>query len=164
MNKNVGLCHVLGDLVKGFKCCEVISVAFLSLVLSISVYCTNNFSLEELKCVIYTLLPNLIGFSLTIYVVLFGISSLIIERLKEKSDDNKIPFEVLHATFMGGFLFQILTLFITFILDITKCDISICWINVSICFLLSFSLIWLINMILHLYSLRTFMIIDKKQK
>jgi len=156
MNKNVGLCRVLGDLIKGLKCCEVISVASLSLVLSLLVYCTNKFSLEELKSVVYTLLPNLIGFSLTIYVVLFGLSSLIIERLKEKSDDRKIPFEVLHATFVGGFLSQFLTLFITFILDMSKCNVSICWVNVSICFLLSFSLIWLINMIFHLYSLRTY--------
>ena len=95
MNKNVGLCRVLGDLIKGLKCCEVISVASLSLVLSLLVYCTNKFSLEELKSVVYTLLPNLIGFSLTIYVVLFGLSSLIIERLKEKSDDRKIPFEII---------------------------------------------------------------------
>lgn len=151
MNEKVGLCRILDDLAKGIEWCEVSFVAFFSFVLSFWVYSINVFSLETLQRIIYDLVPNLIGFSLTIYVVLFSLGKFITERLEGT------PFEVLHATFVGGILIQILTLFVIFILDIAECDKSIYWVNVSICFLLSFSLIWLVNMLFHLYSLRTFM-------
>lgn len=101
-------------------------------------------------------MPNLMGFSLTMYVVLFGVEGFIIERLKIKADDNKIPYEVIHSTLIGGFIFQFLTLFVAFILDVTCLAIDVCWLKIPICFMLIFSLIWLVNMAFHLYSLRTY--------
>lgn len=100
---------------------------------------------------IKAVIPSLLGFSITAYTVLFALPSPIQKRLQYKVKGKK-PFEVLHASFVFGLIIQCLTLIFAFVSEI--------WMYIGLrnicCSGLLFSILWTINIALHLYSTRTY--------
>ena len=136
-----------------------------SLLVTLLSWLYGSVCLECIREFYNSVLPSLLGFSITVYTVLFNLNDSIIDRLKKKADDGRFPYEVLHATFLFGILIQGVVLILgIFANSIVRClpkelVAFICW------FALIFIIVWTINMVLHLYALRTFgTITDKKEK
>lgn len=123
----------------------------------------SPFCLECIREFYYSVLPNLLGFSITVYAILFGLNDIVRKNLQQEATDKKIPFEVLHATFAFGIIIQAVILILgilsfTLIQFIPKVIVGfISWI------LLSFIILWTIHTVLYLYSLRTFENNDNKK-
>ena len=159
------ICTIIDDLGKHINGKEVLATTIISVVCVLLLFFSNNLEMDEVKCLLSSILPSLLGFTIAVYTILFGFNETICKRLKKEALDGKVPFEVLHASFVFGLVIQGFSLIVGLLADVmpkcmnTNLAISICW------FLLFFSIVWTINMVLHLYALRTFgTITDKKEK
>lgn len=150
--RNESICKVINDLKKHVSFKEVAYITVLSLFLLLFL---NEFSLIKVRGLLNSIVPNLLGFSIASYTVLFGINA----NICIKADDGEEPFEVLHASFVFGLMIEILAL----ILDIMLKCVYNPVVNFTLSFILFFSIIWTLNMILHLYALRTFIRNPKKE-
>lgn len=157
---------ILNDIIKNINKCKLAVFIIISLVIGIISMVSHFISPFCLECIrefYYSVLPNLLGFSITVYAILFGLNDIVRKNLQQEATDKKIPFEVLHATFAFGIIIQAVILILgilsfTLIQFIPKVIVGfISWI------LLSFIILWTIHTVLYLYSLRTFENNDNKK-
>lgn len=156
--KDENICKIIDDLGNNIKGKEVLYIALISVFCTLLPFFCGYLCMDEISDLLCSIQPNLLGFSIAAYTILFGFDEALCRRLKNKAHDNKIPFEVLHASFTFGIVFQGFSLIVGLLSNVLlkcmneKLAISICW------FLLFFSIIWTINMILYFYAARTFIV------
>lgn len=150
--KNEDICKIIDDLGLYVRLKEVIIVTALSLPFVLLLLFSGSLCIDEIKELLLTIIPSLLGFSIAAYTILFGLS----DKLHIKSLSGEKVFEVVQASFIFGLITQGIALIIGLTAEVmSKC---MDWaIATFICyFSLFFSIIWILNMVLHLYSLRTF--------
>lgn len=157
---------ILNDIIKNIDKCKLVVFGLISfligLLMSMASHFIDPFCLECIREFYYSVLPSLLGFSITVYTILFGFNDTVRNRLQQKATDKKIPFEVLHSTFAFGVIVQGVILILgmlsfTLLQFIPKVIIGcISWI------LLTFIVLWTIHTVLYLFSLRTFENNDNK--
>ena len=152
----VPLSKVCKDIIHNLVKKEVKIIFFVSIIIGLIMAFCNSLCLECIRELFNSVLPSLLGFSITVYAILFGINDTVRNKLQQKASDGKIPIEVLHSTFVLGIIIQGFTLII-YILSYTKTQFICPQIAGGLsCFMLSFIILWTINTVLHLYTLRTF--------
>lgn len=150
----VSLWDVCKDIVKYFNWIKALIILGISIIIGAII--SYSLCFECLREFYYSVLPSLLGFSITVYAILFGINDTVRNRLQQEASDEKKPFNVLHATFAFGIIIQGIILIVgmlsyTLIKFISKTIVGcIGWI------LLSFIVLWTIHTVLYLFSLRTF--------
>lgn len=144
VNKNITT--VICDIICNVSWTEV-SVSF---ILSLIIMCLKNenlnFSIDDILNVSITLL----GFQLAAYAILFGLGN-VNKKLTQKAKNGYKPFEVLHATFVFGMCINALVVIFSLLQIIPNC----CNLEICVCGAI-FSLIWIVNIVFHLYATRTF--------
>lgn len=153
---NLFLKEVCKDILKSIIKREVKIIALISFFVGFIMYFFNSLCLECVKEFYFSVLPSLLGFSITIYTVLFGINDTIRNRLQQKASDGKIPIEVLHSTFILGIIIQGVALILGMFVDIIAHLLSKSITGSICCFILTFIILWTLNTVFHLYSFRTF--------
>ena len=152
----VTLYEVFKDIIQNLVKKEVKVISWVSIIIGLIMTFDNSLCLECIRELFNSVLPSLLGFSITVYAILFGINDTVRDKLLQKASDGKIPIEVLHATFVFGIIIQGFILII-YILLYTKIQFIFPKIAGGLsCFMLSFIILWTINTVLHLYTLRTF--------
>ena len=154
--REASLCKVCKDIKQNLPQKEKWIIIIVSMIIGFIMSFSNSFCLECIRELFNAVLPSLLGFSITVYAILFGINDTVQNRLLQKASDEKIPFEVLHATFVFGILIQGFTLILYTLLYTTIQFISPKIVGGVSCSLLSLIILWAINTVLHLYALRTF--------
>ena len=139
---------LLVDVWKNLDKCKLIGVFLLSLImLLIFIICKNN----DLLNYLLNLGNDLLGFYIAAYAIIF---SLAVDKLNINcKEDGKSPFEVLHATFVFGFLIQFCLTISSSFIDFCNCSE---YIKYFFAFWAFYSLFWSINCVLYLYATRTF--------
>lgn len=156
--KTENICRIIDDLGENIKGKEVLCSAIISGICALLLFFSEDLCMSKICGLLCSFMPNLLGFTIAAYTILFSLNENVCKRLKVVAPDGKIPFEVLHASFVFGLIIQGVSLLLGLLGNvILKCmnhdfAISICW------FLLFFSITWVVNMVLYLYSLRTFIV------
>lgn len=153
------ICTVIDDLGLYVECKDFLAVSIMSIAFVLLQFFSNN--LDSIEGLWTSILPSLLGITIAVYTILFSLDDSICRKLNNIASDEKNPYEVLHATFVFGLIVQCFSLIWGLLMEVIEICIgktatkSLCW------FLLFFSIIWTINMVLHLYTLRTFRIESK---
>lgn len=105
------------------------------------------------------IVPDILGFVMSGYAILYGVQGIILKRLNEMADDGMHPFHVISASFALTCLSLLVTLimsllpsFVTF--SNLHCDCGSLYFFITL-FSAIVSTISLFNTILHLFSMRT---------
>lgn len=156
----VGLKDVLCDIWKHLEKKKLSWTLLLSFVFSLLVttlsWFVDSICLECIREFYNSVSPSLLGFSITIYAVLFSLDDNITNRLKEEATDKRIPYEVLHATFLFGIIVQGGILMFGLLTNAIVNCLPKEFVAFIYWFVLTFIIVWIIHTSLHLYSLRTF--------
>lgn len=170
MNKEYGetrtasLWEVLNDLKKNIKVKDVIWVAVFSVAFVLLIFFLGDLCMKEIRNLLLAILPNLLGFTIAVYTIVFSFGKEVCKRMKRETADGEKPFEILHASFAFGLVFQGFSLIIGLLSKIMlkyineNVVIFTCW------FLLFFSIIWVVHCVFYLYPLRTFTFVEQENK
>ena len=106
---------------------------------------------------IVVVIPNLLGFVITGFTILYGLQGIILERITQNANDGNTPFHVISACFSLTCVAMLLTLILAIIFkNITihnTCCEKLCFFITL--FLTEISFLSTINIIYHLFALRT---------
>ena len=103
--------------------------------------------------------PDLLGFVMSGYAILYGVQGIILKRLNEKADDGMHPFHVISASFALTCLSLLVTLIMSLLPSFVSfsnlhCDCGSLYFFITL-FSAIVSTFSLFNTILHLFSMRT---------
>lgn len=105
------------------------------------------------------IVPDILGFVMSGYAILYGVQGIILKRLNEMADDGMHPFHVISASFALTCLSLLVTLIMSLlpsfvIVPILHCGCGKLYFCIAVFFAIV-SVISLFNTILHLFSMRT---------
>lgn len=122
--------------------------------------------IDDLSTVVLTAFPSLLGFSLAGYALIIGAINIgVLSRMSQPDDrmDRMSYFQFVSSVFALSVLVQCVTMLFAFIVHVVikqewemVADISTCWVNLPIYFILLFliieSLVILGNTVVNIYS------------
>lgn len=158
-NEKVYFWNVFGDMLHECGKWFWIIVALIVL-LSLCILLSVNSIMMPTKMYsdIVNIFPNLLGFVITGFTILYGLQGVILERLTHKANDGETPFHVISAYFSLTCVSMLLTLILAILFkNITinnPCCEKLCFF-ITLC-LMEISFLSTINIIFHLFALRTF--------
>ena len=161
MTKNEKLCEVFEDFKKNIEKKTTLSIIIVCAIIAmISVFFPQK-TMEELCNNCISLFSSLLGFTITALAILYSLNKDLITKLLKKADDDTIPFDVLFTSFTLTALVQLLTIIMAFlcliILSENTCSIIICIIAYLTLLMSLLSLGLIFNVILHLFTIRSFL-------
>lgn len=159
-NNEKGLLYVLNDIFRNINKLEIIICFFLSMLVYFFKRCDVNIVLLNDVIAVF---PSLTGCSIAGYAIIFMLGDR--DAFKQKDKRNKYIYSVLCATFVFTIIMQLFTILLSFIAR--YCDLSECSISylISAIFVLStFSILLTCNLVLHLFTIRTFICQYKNDK
>lgn len=138
---------------------EIITCIIISLIVTVLIIMCGNVETSNFVEGILTIFPSLAGFSITGYI--FIITSM---HSMPNDSQEKDPYSVLCAMFAFTILVQLISISLAFILEscnyklcIFSCYLEKCKLLQSIlCIISIFALLLTINLVFHLFPLRTF--------
>ena len=157
-NQKKGLIKVLCDILrlngKGFW---AIVFSIVLIVLFLYLKYGNIIDVDAFYQKVTSIVPDLLGFVMSGYTILYGIQGVVLKRLNIRANDGNQPFHVISASFALTCLSLLATLIMAFLLSFIKVPICGCgrfYFFVTACFAI-ISVVSICNTILHLFSIRT---------
>ena len=144
--KDVSVVRIFIDLITNINICEAIFFIFIASVLTWMSNEMDIFCSSCIKGAIYSIIPSLLGFSIAAYTIIIGLGDKIHYKLTKGGKERSI--EVMYATFILGVIIHSFTLLMAVLGKCFPIDVCV--------FFFIFSIVWSINMTIHLYCLRTF--------
>ena len=145
----VSLCEIAANLVRNVDCLEFVVSLIISSLLTWYANCETTFCDFCLRDTIYSIIPSLLGFSIAAYTILLSLENKVYYRLSLRCPkDKKRPIKVLYATFVLGMIIEGIALLLGVFSNNTMVVINT--------FVLIFSIIWTVNMVIHLFCVSTF--------
>lgn len=157
-NKKENACHVIRDML---SLCGlwywIITITIILIALFIQLKYGMLIKPVCLCKHLIEIIPNLLGFMMTGFTILYGVQGIVLKRIEQKADDGNNPFHVISASFS----LSILSLFITLVLSVifklvlnsNPCCESLCLFVTIVLSIMSVTST--INTIFHLFSMRT---------
>ncbi len=147
--KKVSLCKIAIILVRNVDYLELVVSLIISGLLTWYANSETTFCGFCLRDTIYSIIPSLLGFSIAAYTILLSFENKVYYRLSLRcSKDKKRPIRVLYATFVLGMIIEGIAL----LLGVFSNNVMV----VINTFVLIFSIIWTVNMVIHLFCVSTF--------
>lgn len=159
-NKKKSLIKVFYDVLRlnGIGFWGIISVIVLG-VLFIDLHLGDKIKADAFYGKVTEIVPDLLGFVMSGYTILYGFQGIILKRLNEKANDGNHPFHVISASFaltcISLLATLIMSLFPSFVIfPYQHCGCGNLYFFITVFFAVV-SVVSLFNTILHLFSMRT---------
>lgn len=153
--KKVDCCIIFCDICNNLSKSVLITVLFIAVLASLLSYYYG-----EAKCNNYEMFVNvsstLMGFSLAAFAILIGSKEIMDKKNMIVCDNNKKikPVEIIFADLAFGLIIQCVSILLFIIMAHIKCDSN--FVKVSSLALMLSEILWSIHIIIHVYTLRTY--------
>ena len=150
------LCHPLCDLFCHLKCCSQFIMALISIlsVLLVIIYMPNQtlnvfIKMEKIYLIVFS---STLGLCIATYAIIIGLNSRALSALLEQDKAGNQPFHTICASMIFNGLIQAITIIAILASLITQCSLLFYFVT----FLASYILVQIMDILLQLLGLRTF--------
>ena len=163
MNKKVGLCKIVWDLVSlvgsGYWILSLIIFisSLLSYTLFIKCICMESFANNLINCI-----PTIIGFLIAAMAIIMGLNEKAIDRLSKQADDNEIPLMVVVASITICIIHLLFLLLLSFFTNNSDDESLKRVLGFFVLYLTFESIKSIIHVVLHLFATTTHLISIEK--
>lgn len=149
------ICYTICDLFCNLKCYYQWTMVLLSLLLTSCVIFIPNLSVclfRRLTELYLSVFPSTLGLCIAAYAIAVGFQSNTLKNLLKKDDNNVRPFHIICASMIFNGIMQTLTIIMSLIFQLISIT-SLFYISTFFC---CFSLLQILDILLQLLGLRTF--------
>lgn len=162
MTNNEPINRVFDDLKQNMENTKVCTIFIICAVISFGSFFISDKTMKEICKNLISIFPSLLGFTITALAILYSLNKESINKLLKPADDGTIPFDVLFTSFTLSALVQLLSIILALVYLIIQTE-KICPFIIidSIAYLSSFMSLFsvglIFDIILHLFSIRSFL-------